>query len=399
MLKPDARLAILGAGPIGLEAALHARAAKLPFTVYERGRLAEYMQRWGHVRMFTPFAMNATPLGLQTIRGAKPNHTLPADDALTTGREYVASYLAPLAELLQPNIQLETHVLTVGRRGFLKTDSDDARRAKAPFRLLLRDKKGERFEEADIVLDCTGTYGQHRYLGEGGIPALGELATENTIAYGIEDVLGEKKNIYANRNILVVGAGYSAATTVCNLAQLGEEAASTWVVWLARCPGSQPMKRVPGDPLRERDRLAARANNFATRNDGNVEFHGQTTVETIETLGQDKGYKVTTRSAGKAQTWEVDRIIGNVGYSPDRNLYRELQIQECPRTFAPLRMAGVLEGQGGKTPVDASKTSEPGYFLLGAKSYGRSSNFLLRAGFEQVREVFALLAGKSARAA
>src|SRR5215212_1842871 len=114
MLKSDARLAIVGGGPIGLEAALHARSLKIPYTVYERGRLAEYVQRWGHIRLFTPFGMNATPLGLQTIRAAKPNHTLPTDDAIITGREYVASYLAPLAELLQPNIQLETVVLTVG---------------------------------------------------------------------------------------------------------------------------------------------------------------------------------------------------------------------------------------------------------------------------------------------
>ena len=34
-------LAILGAGPIGLEAALVARQLKLPLTIYERGRAGE----------------------------------------------------------------------------------------------------------------------------------------------------------------------------------------------------------------------------------------------------------------------------------------------------------------------------------------------------------------------
>jgi hypothetical protein len=40
------------------------------------------------------------------------------------------------------------------------------------------------------------------------------------------------------------------------------------------------------------------------------------------------------------------------------------------------------------------KNPEPNFFLLGAKSYGRNSNFLLRTGFEQIREVFTLITGK-----
>ena len=35
------------------------------------------------------------------------------------------------------------------------------------------------------------------------------------------------------------------------------------------------------------------------------------------------------------------------------------------------------------------------FYILGAKSYGRNANFLLRNGFEQVREVFTLIMGKA----
>ena len=38
---------------------------------------------------------------------------------------------------------------------------------------------------------------------------------------------------------------------------------------------------------------------------------------------------------------------------------------------------------------------EPNFYVLGAKSHGRNPGFLLQAGFEQVREVFALIAGKT----
>jgi hypothetical protein len=43
----------------------------------------------------------------------------------------------------------------------------------------------------------------------------------------------------------------------------------------------------------------------------------------------------------------------------------------------------------------ALKTTEPNFYVLGAKSYGRNSHFLLRNGFEQVRDVFTLITGKA----
>src|SRR5580765_1268269 len=208
-------IAILGAGPIGLEAALYARKLGFPVTVYERNRIAEFVQRWGHAKLFSPFAMNSTPLGRSTIRAEKPKHEFPGDADCITGREHFRKYLEPLAacESLKGIIATDTQVLRVGRRGFLKDDSgDSAQRGRQPFRLLLRDTKGkERIEEADIVLDCTGTYGQHRWLGDGGIPALGEMAIEQQISYHLDDILGDKQGTYAGKMVLVVGGGYSAA--------------------------------------------------------------------------------------------------------------------------------------------------------------------------------------------
>src|ERR1700722_5384484 len=91
------RVAILGAGPIGLEAALYAATLKLPFTVYERGQVGEHLRRWGHVRLFSPFGMNSTPLGRSRIQNDHPDHEVPDAHALLTGREHLADYLEPLA--------------------------------------------------------------------------------------------------------------------------------------------------------------------------------------------------------------------------------------------------------------------------------------------------------------
>lgn len=405
MPKPAVpRVAVLGAGPIGLEAALYARRLGLPVTVYERGRVGEHWHRWGHVRLFSPFGMNTTPLGRAAIRADFPRHEFPLDTDCLTGRQHLTAYLEPLAKTspLKECLRTETQVLAVGRHSLLKSDGSD-KRAQQPFRLLVRDaKKIERVEEADVVLDCTGVFGQHRWLGDGGIPAVGELAAEPHITYGLDDVLGERRGAYAGKNILVLGGGYSAATTVSNLATLGEQQSDTWVVWLARCASTQPIKRIANDPLRERDRLAVRANMLATRGDANVEFHNQTVVEAVEFLGPDRGFRVTARSGGKSRTWEAERVVGNVGFTPDTQLYRELQVHECYASLGPMGLAAALAKHAGADCLTlppqgaaALRCPEPNFFLLGIKSYGRNPHFLLRAGFEQVRDVFTLILGKA----
>ncbi len=133
MAKPGIQLAILGAGPVGLEAALYARALGVRFTVYERGRLADNIWRWGHVRMFSPLGMNTTPLGRAAATKQKPGQDWPGDGVCVTGREHVNLYLAPIAESLQGTIQTDTLVLQVGRRGLHKQDEPGgAGRANSP---------------------------------------------------------------------------------------------------------------------------------------------------------------------------------------------------------------------------------------------------------------------------
>jgi thioredoxin reductase len=351
MSKAPLRIAVIGTGPIGIEAALYARACGLAVALFDRGGIADHVRRWGHVRLFTPFGMNCTPLGLKTLRAEKSS--LPGETDILTGREYRDAYLVPLAEseVLLESLFLETAVLQIGRAS---TSGD--------FRLLVRDGKGvERIESADVVLDCTGNYATPRWLGDGGIAAVGELGARPQIASGLEDILGERKNHYAGKSIVLVGDGYSAATTICSLAALAEEHPATWVFWLTRGARGQPLPRLANDPFKERDRLAAKANSLATRCDGNLEFHPQTLIDEVTHHGPDKGFRVAGRSNGKPVSWEVERVIANVGYRPDTKLTAAL---------AP---------------------NEPGYFVLGAKS--GTTNFLLRDGFEQIRRVFASILG------
>ncbi len=380
MARVGTRLAVLGAGPIGLETALAARRLGLSVTVYERGRIAENLERWGFVKLFSPFGQNSTPLGRAVIHADHKGRSLPGEADCITGREHVAAYLQPLAasSLLAESIKTEHQVVAVSKLGLLKSDSTPDKRAITPFRILVRDSKGaESVAEADAVFDCTGTYGSWRHFGDGGLPAVGELAARPQIAGGLEDILGGQKAKYAGKTILLIGAGYTAATHVSLLADLAQQLPETWITWLARGNRSTPLPRLANDPFKERDRLAVRANSLATRGEGNVEFHPSTIVESIVSLGPDKGFQVTQRVAGIRKTSDVDRIIASVGYRPDFSIYRELQVKEDPVSEAPISM------------------TEPNFFILGAKSKGRDSQFLLKQGFEQVRDALHKLTGKA----
>jgi hypothetical protein len=404
MSRTGPRIAVLGAGPVGLEAALYAVSLGLPVRVYERGQVGDNLRQWGHVRLFSPFAMNSTPLGRATLRADNPRGKLPADADILTGNEHLAAYLDPLAAspLLRGTVVPTTAVLRIGRRGYLKEDGvGDPKRGQQPFRMLLRDGAGkESVEEAEIILDCTGCYGNARHLGDGGIPALGEIAARGAISWGVEDILGKRSEHFADKTTLVIGGGFSAATSVVLLARLAEKHSSTWIVWLARASGTTPIRRVVNDPLRERDLLAGKANMLATRGEGHVEYYSQAVVSAVE---QNKdGFEVTATVAGQEKSWQVDRVIGNVGYEPDNRLYRELQIHECYASMGPMALAAALMKHAGgdclSIPAQGANTlknPEPNYYILGAKSYGRNSNFLLETGFAQVREVFTLVAGKA----
>ena len=365
------RVAVIGTGPIGLEAALQAKLKGHAVSIYDRGGIAEHVLRWGHVRLFTPFCMNVTPAGLKTILHEKPGRALPADADHVSGRDFRDAYLVPLAESepLLESLHLEHTVLHVGRGGRIKKSEPESPRL--PFRLLVRDIKGqERIDSANVVFDCAGVYGTPNWIGAGSIPAAGEIAARAHLATGLEDVVGERKSHYAGRSIALIGAGYSAASTICALAALADEHPSTWVFWLSHGPRGQPLPRHPNDPVRERDRLAAKANALATRCDGNLEFHAQTFVDEVTSHGPDRGFRITGRGSGKPVSWEVERVIANVGYRADRSLCTSLRIDE---------------------PACGWETREPSYYILGAKSWGRDSGFLLRDGFEQIPQVIAAI--------
>lgn len=392
-------IAILGSGPIGLEAALYARYLGYPVHIYERSAaVAANVLDWEHVTLFTPFRMNATSLGVAALQAQNPQWEMPAAEALLTGAEFHEAYLKPLAEsdLLSRSLQLETEVVSIGRQGWLKSQSvGSEERSESTFHLLLRKSNGEEFTtEADVVIDCTGTYGNHNWLGQGGIPAIGESAAKAHIEYGLPDVVGKQRERYAGKKVLVVGAGYSAATTITEIAEIAE------VTWATRSDRAEPVPRIPEDRLPNRDQLAAAANQLAISGDSPVTHRADTSVTSVEYRAEADDFLVVFDDS-QTEPERFDRIIANVGYHPDLAIYRELQVHECYATEGPMKLAAQLQSSQADGPTDCLDqvacgpqnllNPETDFYILGSKSYGRSSNFLLNVGHQQIRDLFTII--------
>lgn len=95
----------------------------------------------------------------------------------------------------------------------------------------------------------------------------------------------------------------------------------------------------------------------------------------------------------------VDFVISLTGYAPAHALSSELALAIGPVTEGSARLeralANVTDGLSVPKLTDADLASgEPGFHLLGAKSYGRARTFLLQTGYGQVDAVLGLLAKK-----
>ena len=395
MSKP--RIAILGAGPTGLEAALAATEAGNPFTVYEAApTVAGNVRAWGHVRLFTPWEMNVSPRMRRHLEAA--GREVPDGAECPTGRDLAERLLSPLAELpeIAPHLRLGTRVLGLGRRGLLKHEEiATAERGRHPFRILLADGAGREWtEEADLVIDATGTWENPNTLGDGGIPAPGERALDAEIRRDIPDLAAER-NDWAGRTILLAGAGHSAQTAVRALAELAQQAPGTRVIWALRNP-EPGWGTHKGDPLPARAELTAAAADLATGGSPAVEARrGVVVAEIAKPNGR---FEVTLRKGARRERIAVDRILSLTGAVGDYTLYRQLQVHECYATCGPIKLAGALLGAGAADCLaqtthgaDTLTNPEPGFFILGAKSYGRNNTFLMRIGWEQIGEVFGLL--------
>lgn len=321
---------------------------------------------------------------------------MPPEDKLPTARELVEGYLAPLARsaALAPRIRYGARITAISRAGHDKVKTTG--REGSSFVLRVRTGQGHEEVRASAVIDASGTWSQPSPLGIHGLPALGEAEQRSRISYGMPDILGAARKRFAGRKVLVVGAGHSAAGNLLSLATLADEAPDTRIVWAVR---GTDLRRLFGggesDGLPARGELGTRMRSLVEA--GRLEVHLGFGIHEIAQTST--GLRIEPEDASRGVIEGVDEIVAATGSRPDLGMLRELRLSldpwlESTQALAPLidpneHSCGTVRPHGHRELAHP----EPGFYAIGAKSYGRAPNFLMATGYEQARSVVAALAG------
>ena len=376
-------IAVIGAGPVGLAAAAHLANRGLDFVVLEAGDgVGASIADWSHVRLFSPWRFNTDPTARELLE--KDGWEAPDPDSLPTGGDLITHYLEPLAAhpAIAPQLRLGAGVTAIGRVGLDKVRT--AGRDSAPFLLRLGD--GSELL-ASAVIDASGTWRSPNPLGGAGLVARGEESARaaDRVFDGMPDVTGRLRERFAGKTVAVVGSGQSATGTLLALAELPD----VTINWLLRAPN--PSRAYGGgdaDALPARGSIGTRVR--ALVDSGRVSVHTGFLVYRVSDVGlvSDDGREV-----------EAEVIVNATGARPDFTPLTELRLDVDPilgstRALAPLidpnkHSCGTVPPHG----VDELSHPEAGFYVVGAKAYGRAPTFLLATGFEQARSVVAALAG------
>lgn len=380
---------IVGAGPQGLAAAAHLVERGENVIVVERGKgPAAAVSEWGHVRLFSAWSELTDAAARRLL---EPSGWSAPTSGYPTGSEWASRYLAPLANVLGEHVRFGVTVTGVARQGRDKVV--ESGRKSQPFVVHTVDANGDESRLlARAVIDASGTWGLPNPAGADGYPAIGEPAAvaADLISYRIpDDVSG-----LAGSHVVVVGAGHSATHAVLRLSELARRAPGTRVTWMLRRGSAvNVFGGGVGDELPERAALGSRARKMIE--EGVVDL---VTGFRVAELRQDADVLTVVGEDGREVTG-VGHVFALTGFRPDVEMLRELRINLDPALEAVAGIASEIDpnlhscGSVGATGARELVQPEPGFFIVGAKSYGRAPTFLALTGFEQVRSVTAHLAG------
>lgn len=382
---------IIGAGPQGLTAAAHLLERGLNPLVVEAGDgPGAAVAEWGHVRLFSPWTELTDAASRRLL---EPTGWQAPEKGYPTGTQWIDSYLAPLAEALGERIQFGARVVGVGRKG--RDLSVDDGRAEQPFVVHVRRTDGtEGRIEASAVIDASGTWHSPSPAGADGLPALGEQAAADAGLLEHRMPAIEDAASLAGQHVVVVGNGHSAATTIGILSRVAKREPGMRITWVLRRGAiGNTFGGGAADELPERGALGQRAKRAVE--DGLVDL---VTGFRTDQISLENGQAVLVAEDGRRLA-PAARVFVATGFRPDLSFLSEIRLDLDMRLQAPAKVAVEVDpnlhscGSVRATGAADLEHPEPGFYIVGAKSYGRAPTFLALTGFEQVRSVVAAVAG------
>jgi thioredoxin reductase len=395
-MSPTLPVVVIGAGPVGLAAAAELVRRDQDVLVLEAGPTpASAVQRWGHVRLFSPWEQLVSPAAAALL--APTGWQQPPSGTYPTGAQWAHDYLAPLAAVLGSRVRTGHRVVGVARQ-----DRDllvDSGRLDQPFAVHVESPRGLERILARAVVDASGTLDRPNPLGSEGYPVPGERELAEHIRYAMPDP-GTDRARYAGRATAVVGSGASALTALLALTREPVHTETSRVVWVLRRPGvAKALGGGAADELAARGALGQHVR--AAVDAGLVEV--VTGFRTAAVEQQPDGLRLVATDGRTVEG--IDEVVATTGFRPDLSFLSEVRLDLDERLQSPRGLAGSIDPNlhscGSVAPHghDVLEMPEGGLYLAGLKSYGRAPTFLAQTGYEQVRSIAAALAGDLTAAA
>lgn len=397
-----ATIGIIGAGPIGLEAALYGRYLGYDVIVFEKRKLEDIV-REAEGRVTWEYAKDlVSPLGVMAIQTQDESWQPPEPSERWTVAEWWAKYLRPLAEsdLVVDSIRFDSHVATIARSDWRKHEQptpEECEDGRGGWDFVI-ESNGDR-PAVDAVIDASGLAFQLG-VANGGLTVRGEFYAATAQLLTQVSTLGTKAielHPSANKRTLVAGDAIEAVESLLTLLHIKSKFPATEIVWTTphdreRAPLGpiDPQRFGGGRPLLEE--AIATVNHAATESKL-IEWRPGSPIERIDQLGDDAGpCKWTVTIAGENPVELTCDVLHFHGQRcPDWWLERKLQFWACPVWGSLPSLSPYVKAHLASMP----QMIEPNFYVAGEKSYGRLETFRFVDGVAQIREIFADLADRA----
>lgn len=387
-MESPATIAILGAGPLGIEAALYARFLGYHVSIFETRRVAHRMLDWNDRLLELPAGQVTTSLGLAALQAQDPAYRPPDPSRVFSGKEYAEEYLLPLAktDLLFDDIHFLSPVVDLSRLRARNQPTPGhfdefgwQERCNDEFRILVEGRhRGTWGSRADCIIDCRGLGPGRVGLGPAGGLAIGEPETRKEFLQHLPNDRKFDPKTYDGKKILIVGSTEEACRVVQECLLYGRHDRLTWIL--------PPVTSDQNDYLAEvRKELSEKTSTEFVM----IESLG---VESISKTEQDRWQLRLLKDDDSTLELQADIVVSKTEYLEEtlgttlladnphavsflESIFRDFRKEVSTPKPDDRRMQEVL-------------TPEPGYFRLRAQEG-------LPEGFERIRTLFAILGDRA----
>lgn len=348
---------IVGAGPIGIAIAVRLFLSKRTFLILEKGAsVGANILEWGHIHLFSNW-QECVDSKSQKLLNEYIQSTFVLED-FPTGNEFVNQYLKPLANLkqLKTNIQLNSNVQNVSFDNTIKE-----------FTLTYHQNKESRIVKSKTVIDASGTWGNYNTLVKNQTKSL------RSTYFGIPNSK-QILDYFQNATVAIVGSGHTAMNSIA----LTTQYSNANIYWVIRSKDTRFEKSKVGGKGKNLEEIVIRS----------IE---QNRTQLITNFQVKEIFKIEKQlnlvSEGGTALSGIDFLIQNIGANADYSFLHNIPLDLDSTFNTPKSLANKIDPRLHTCNTlsysfQETLISEIDYYVVGMKSFGTASNFLLSSGYK-----------------